>query len=87
MQVLQPTAPVMVLPGDNATFLCSLADGLSMTGYTMAWYRQASGGAPVEFLMKENGKATEKLNVDLVSNKICLHVSDLNLQDSGSRSL
>uniref|UniRef100_A0A8B9L929 Ig-like domain-containing protein n=1 Tax=Astyanax mexicanus TaxID=7994 RepID=A0A8B9L929_ASTMX len=83
-RVLQSPASAMAPPGDNAIFHCSMAPGFSMSSYTMAWYRQAHHGAPVEFLIKEYEKPTEKFHIVLTTEKntFSLHLSDLKHQDS-----
>uniref|UniRef100_A0A3B1KFC7 Ig-like domain-containing protein n=1 Tax=Astyanax mexicanus TaxID=7994 RepID=A0A3B1KFC7_ASTMX len=83
-RVFQSPASAMAPPGDNAIFHCSMAPGFSMSSYTMAWYRQAHHGAPVEFLIKEYEKPTEKFHIFLTTEKntFSLHLSDLKHQDS-----
>ncbi|KAL0969476.1 hypothetical protein UPYG_G00227820 [Umbra pygmaea] len=54
--VLQPRN-LFTLPGNTSTspvsLRCSMGPGLSMSSYTMLWYRQVHYGGPVEFLIKE----------------------------------
>ena len=39
--------------GDTVMLGCSMGPGLSMSSYTMFWYRQNHYGAPMVFLVKE----------------------------------
>ncbi|KAL7872946.1 hypothetical protein AOLI_G00120170 [Acnodon oligacanthus] len=84
-QVLQSKAFMTPLGGDNVTLHCSIGAGSTMNSYTMAWYRQVQYGAPVQFLMKEYEKSTEKFSVSLAldNNQFSLHILDLTLQDRG----
>ncbi|KAL0969461.1 hypothetical protein UPYG_G00227660 [Umbra pygmaea] len=54
--LLQPRH-LFTLPGNTSTspvsLRCSMGPGLSMSSYTMLWYRQIHYGGPVEFLIKE----------------------------------
>uniref|UniRef100_A0A673NQT7 Ig-like domain-containing protein n=1 Tax=Sinocyclocheilus rhinocerous TaxID=307959 RepID=A0A673NQT7_9TELE len=47
--VLQSTRFISALPGDKVTFDCSMAAGVSVSSYTMHWYRQDHYGQPIQY--------------------------------------
>ncbi|XDV43646.1 hypothetical protein PO909_012090 [Leuciscus waleckii] len=64
-----------------------MAAGVSMSSYTMLWYRQVHYGQPVEYIIKEYEKATRNFKAILKTedNLFSLTVSNLTAQeDSGT---
>ncbi|XP_038823581.1 M1-specific T cell receptor beta chain-like [Salvelinus namaycush] len=87
--VLQPRQ-LLTLPGNTTTsspvtLQCSLGPGISMSSYTMMWYRQVRYGGPVEFLIKEYEKTLGRYKEDLDTseNRFILQISELVVEDSG----
>lgn len=75
------------VPGAKVTLDCSMAAGVSMSSYTMFWYRQVHYGQPVEFIIKEYDKPTQNFEAILNTkdNLFSLIVSNLTVQkDSGT---
>ena len=70
------------------TLHCSMAAGLSMSSYTMYWYRQLQSGAPIRFLKKEFDASTEteqfSVTLDASQNSFALRATNLTLADSGT---
>uniref|UniRef100_A0A671RW73 Ig-like domain-containing protein n=1 Tax=Sinocyclocheilus anshuiensis TaxID=1608454 RepID=A0A671RW73_9TELE len=84
--VLQSTRFISALPGDKVTFDCSMAAGVSVSSYTMHWYRQDHYGQPIQFIIKEYDKTTQNYEAILNTkdNMFSLIVSNLTAQDSST---
>ncbi|KAJ8340916.1 hypothetical protein SKAU_G00332070 [Synaphobranchus kaupii] len=86
--VLQPGPPLTPSPGDTVTLQCSMAAGISMSSYTMLWYRQARSEAPLEFLKKEydTSEETDRFSVSLSTseNSVSLRAANLTAADSAT---
>uniref|UniRef100_A0A8C1T1T8 Ig-like domain-containing protein n=1 Tax=Cyprinus carpio TaxID=7962 RepID=A0A8C1T1T8_CYPCA len=84
--VLQSTRFISALPGDKVTFDCSMAAGVSMSSYTMYWYKQDHYGQAVQFIVNEYEKTTKNYEAILNTkdNMFSLTVSNLTAQDSST---
>ncbi len=84
--VLQSTQFISALPGDTVTFDCSMAAGVSMSSYTMYWYKQDQYGQLIQFIIKEYDKPTQNYEAILNTkdNMFSLTVSNLTAQDSST---
>lgn len=85
--MLQSTRFITALPGADVTLDCSMAAGVSMSSYTMLWYRQVYYGQPLEFIIKEYDKPTQNFEAILNTkdNSFSLIISNLTAQkDSGT---
>uniref|UniRef100_A0A673NLN4 Ig-like domain-containing protein n=1 Tax=Sinocyclocheilus rhinocerous TaxID=307959 RepID=A0A673NLN4_9TELE len=84
--VLQSTRFISALPGDKVTFDCSMAAGVSVSSYTMHWYRQDHYGQPIQFIIKEYDKTTQNYEAILNTkdNMFSLIVSNLTAEDSST---
>ncbi|XP_076013808.1 M1-specific T cell receptor beta chain-like isoform X3 [Genypterus blacodes] len=71
-------------PGATVTLGCSMAAGLSMSSYTMLWYRQNLNAAPLEFLTKEYEKNQGRFQSFLHTNNFSLQITELFLNDSST---
>ncbi|KAG7239886.1 hypothetical protein INR49_028300, partial [Caranx melampygus] len=72
--------------GVTVTLMCSMGQGLSMTSYTMFWYRQKHHRAPIEFLRKEHDTTVGHFqsSIDASKNNFTLQITDLQLNDSST---
>ncbi len=68
------------------TFDCSMAAGVSMSSYTMYWYKQDQYGQLIQFIIKEYDKPTQNYEAILNTkdNMFSLTVSNLTAQDSST---
>ncbi|KAJ7988785.1 hypothetical protein DPEC_G00312810 [Dallia pectoralis] len=71
--VLQPRH-LFTLPGNTSTsdpvvLRCSMGSGISMSSYTMLWYRQVRYGGPIEFLIKEYDAPTGRYQATFDTSK------------------
>uniref|UniRef100_A0A8C1XAK3 Ig-like domain-containing protein n=1 Tax=Cyprinus carpio TaxID=7962 RepID=A0A8C1XAK3_CYPCA len=66
--VLQSTRFMSALPGDEVTLDCSMAAGVRMSSYIMYWYKQDHYGEPIQFIIKENDRPTQKYEAILNTN-------------------
>uniref|UniRef100_A0A8C2G5T1 Ig-like domain-containing protein n=1 Tax=Cyprinus carpio TaxID=7962 RepID=A0A8C2G5T1_CYPCA len=84
--VLQSTRFISALPGDKVTFDCSMAAGVSMSSYTMYWYKQDHYGQAVQFIIKEYEKTPQNYEaiMNTKDNMFSLTVSNLTAQDSST---
>ncbi|XP_062325496.1 uncharacterized protein LOC134026615 [Osmerus eperlanus] len=86
--VLQAPRDLVLHAGqsDQVTLQCSVGPGLSMSSYTMLWYRQAGPGAPIEYLTKEYETPEGRLqpSIDTSSNSFTLRISELSPDDSST---
>uniref|UniRef100_A0A8C1QME2 Ig-like domain-containing protein n=1 Tax=Cyprinus carpio TaxID=7962 RepID=A0A8C1QME2_CYPCA len=84
--VLQSTRFISALPGDKVTFDCSMAVGVSMSSYTMYWYKQDHYGQAVQIIVNEYEKTTKNYEAILNTkdNMFSLTVSNLTAQDSST---
>ncbi|KAL1246839.1 hypothetical protein QQF64_034796, partial [Cirrhinus molitorella] len=84
--VFQSKRFISVLPGDKVTLDCSMAAGVSMSSYTMYWYRQDHYGQPIKFIIKEYDKPKQNYEAILNTNgnMFSLTVSNITAQDSGT---
>uniref|UniRef100_A0A671SC14 Ig-like domain-containing protein n=1 Tax=Sinocyclocheilus anshuiensis TaxID=1608454 RepID=A0A671SC14_9TELE len=84
--VLQSTRFMSALPGDDVTLDCSMAAGVSMSSYTMYWYKQDHYGQPIQFIIKEYDKPTQNYEAILntMDSRFSLNISKLTPQDSGT---
>uniref|UniRef100_A0A8C1XCB0 Ig-like domain-containing protein n=1 Tax=Cyprinus carpio TaxID=7962 RepID=A0A8C1XCB0_CYPCA len=82
--VLQSTRFMSALPGDEVTLDCSMAAGVRMSSYIMYWYKQDHYGEPIQFIIKENDRPTQKYEAILNTNdnRFSLKVSKVTAQDS-----
>ncbi|KAK2878625.1 hypothetical protein Q8A67_019416 [Cirrhinus molitorella] len=82
--VFQSKRFISVLPGDKVTLDCSMAAGVSMSSYTMYWYRQDHYGQPIKFIIKEYDKPKQNYEAILNTNgnMFSLTVSNITAQDS-----
>lgn len=65
---------------------CSMGPGLSMSSYTMFWYRQSGSGAALEFVTKEYapGSGPFQAFIDGAKNNFSLQVAQLSPNDSST---
>lgn len=73
-------------PGAAATLECRMGAGVSMSSYTMLWYRQSSYGAPLEYLIKEyvDRAGRFEASFDESKKKFFLQISELVPEDSST---
>uniref|UniRef100_A0A3Q3QBW1 Ig-like domain-containing protein n=1 Tax=Monopterus albus TaxID=43700 RepID=A0A3Q3QBW1_MONAL len=73
-------------PGVSVMLECRMGPGLSMSSYTMYWYRQSRYKAPIEFLTKEYDKATGRFqsSFDTSKNYFSLQITEPLLNDSST---
>lgn len=74
------------LSGVTVTLECRMGPGVSMSSYTMLWYRQKHYGAPVEFLIKEFDETAGRFQalIDASKNNFSLQFTELSLHDSST---
>lgn len=73
-------------PGDAVTLGCRLGSGVSMSSYTMFWYRQNSHTAALEFVAKEYAQSSGSFQtlIDGAQNNFSLLIPRLSPQDSST---
>ncbi|CAK6983853.1 Immunoglobulin lambda variable 5-45 [Scomber scombrus] len=76
----------MSQPGGTVMLNCSMGSGLSMSSYTMLWYRQNHYGGQVEFLLTEYDKPVGhfKSSLEASNNNFSLQINELFLNDSST---
>lgn len=69
-------------PGDALTLGCSLGPGVSMSSYTMFWYRQHSRAAALEFVAREYAQSSGSFQtlIDPGRNNFSLLIPELSAQ-------
>lgn len=83
--VLQ-SADQISTPGAEETLECSVAEGYSMSSYTMLWYRQNHHGEQIQLLLTEYDKTAGRYqsSIEATINKFSLHISELHANDSST---
>lgn len=85
-KVLQPQKFLMAKVGGGVLLQCRMSAGVSMSSYTMQWYRQSSEGRAVEFLTNEydSNDSTDRFKaaIDSNNNNFSLQASNLQVSDS-----
>ncbi|XP_076605153.1 M1-specific T cell receptor beta chain-like [Chaetodon auriga] len=73
-------------PGVTVMLQCSMGPGISMSSYTMLWYRQNHHRAPLEFLITEFDQTVGhfQASIDTSKNNFSLQITELFLNDSST---
>uniref|UniRef100_H3C193 Ig-like domain-containing protein n=1 Tax=Tetraodon nigroviridis TaxID=99883 RepID=H3C193_TETNG len=73
-------------PGAVVTLGCEMGPGLSMSSYTMFWYRQSSYRAPLEFVTREYAEDSGRFRplLDASNNNFSLQINQLLPTDSST---
>ncbi|KPP74133.1 hypothetical protein Z043_106736 [Scleropages formosus] len=86
--VLQTPHDLIVNVDAQVTLGCSMPPGVSMSSYTMQWYRQGHSGGMVEFLKNEYSQADErdrfKVSIATSENRFTLQIHNLISNDSAT---
>lgn len=71
-------------PGASVALECQMGPGLSMSSFTMLWYRQNRPGAPIQLLLTEYEQTKDhfRASIDGPKNNFTLQIHDLSEDDS-----
>ncbi|KAL4656185.1 hypothetical protein GN956_G5626 [Arapaima gigas] len=87
-RVLQNPHHLLLKAGAKVNLSCSMATGVSMSSYTMLWYRQGHSGRAVEFLKTQYDQAGEgdhfKVSISTNENKFGLQINGVTANDSAT---
>ncbi|XP_023807706.1 uncharacterized protein LOC101170740 [Oryzias latipes] len=71
-------------PGASVALECQMGPGLSMSSFTILWYRQNRPGAPIQLLLTEYEQTKDhfRASIDGPKNNFTLQIHDLSEDDS-----